>query len=153
MTLPSTTPDNAALLDLIARLEKAQGPSRELDAAVWARVCAPADFTDFSIAAECRVEFEPNEDGSVRMYVYGPREEGPNYVGRRAAPHYSSSVDAALSLVPEGFVHHTRALNIEGTMRHEACVDYAPWREGANLALALCIASLRARAALKARCS
>lgn len=144
----------AALTDIIERLEKATGPDRELDAAVWASICKAADFTDFRVAAECSAEFEPAEDGSVRMYIYGPREEGPNYVGRRPAPHYSSSVDAALTLKPDGweFVFWTENGLVEAypTKGVKRPVGIKFRVQGHDLALAICIAVFKI-AALEAR--
>jgi hypothetical protein len=56
-------------------------------------------------------------------------------------PRYTASIDAALTLVPEGasgaieFGNHT-----------QACVVGGPWCDGATPAIALCIAALKARA-------
>jgi hypothetical protein len=68
----------------------------------------------------------------------------PDGVERR--PDFTRSVDAALALVPEGFGWEVGADNIEGTMDYGASVNYVA-AAGTTAALALCIASLRARIA------
>ena len=61
-------------------------------------------------------------------------------------PHYTTSLDAALTLVPEGM-----AWTILSGALHAACVGDAstgnPVTKAATPALALCIAALKARAA------
>lgn len=131
---------------LIARLESADGPDRELDEAI-AALCDPTD--DPRLAA-----FESGDDY--------PR-------------NYTRSIDAALALVPEGrwngeifwnFGEQGRGfceLNLanprwddpdcppDEAHRHLACVSshIGPGEIKARpLALAICIAALRARAAL-----
>ena len=75
--------------ELIARLEAATGPSRELDAEIW---CAANSkkFLRFDGMAMTRgnVFFHERDDGTAKIECSHPR--------------YSSSLDAALTLVPEG---------------------------------------------------
>lgn len=112
---------------LIAKLEQATEPSRELDAEIQ-EACAPSD--DPRLAA-----FESGDDY--------PR-------------HYTSSLDAALSLVPgcneSGTLYRVQIECTDKDVIWEARVrrhatdwhESGPCRSGA---LALCIASLKARAA------
>ena len=130
------------LSELIERLEKATGPDRELDerigGAAGVSICWP--WTD--------------QDG--------------RYIPRIDVPRYTASLDAALTLVPEGpwmtaiagpwryAAHHPRAGqdNWECALTTEDvgewCIgDYGDGDtsgKGANAAIAVCIASLKARA-------
>ncbi len=109
---------------LIAALKSAPAGSRELDIAIhkslgW--VAAPVGWW--------------NEDGTT----YGYRE----------VPQYSRSLDAALTLVPEGWFtdvacedHNGRGWSWGLTARHGGCIG-SEWRPTA--ALALTIAALKAR--------
>lgn len=109
--------------ELVAALEAATGPSRELDARIWLEAVEkprPGDKLDKDI------------------------------IGRW--PHYTASLDAALTLVPEGY---TRSLYFGGNWPAEAKLwrhhDYSGQQdieaEAKTIALALCIAALRARGA------
>lgn len=115
--------------DLIERLEKATGPNRELDQDIWDMVGS-------------------NEDSSIA--------DGARLI--RHAPSYTSSLDAALTLVPE---NHRWTLcgeevegdgNIRKPSAHVSMFlsNYAPnrFKEGATTAIALCIAALKARMAV-----
>ena len=117
--------------ELIAALEAATGPSRELDAEIW-----------FSGAA----------------LVNGPVKKGFDDYGGAHRTHwtkgsigiwddkllnYTASLDAALMLVPEGMMWDVES-------RNAAFVGFAsaPVRQfviGSTPAIALCIAALRAR--------
>lgn len=87
MTLPS-------LLDLVERLTQATGPDRELD---------------------CRIEAAVRRDVHALLYEYttGPASKQTSWVVKTRDGWYhpcrfTSSIDAALSLVPEGW---TRAVD------------------------------------------
>lgn len=106
---------------LIERLEGAEGPSRELDAEIEAL------FTD--------------ERGNRPLKFFFNQVQS----GHRRPPRFSSSIDAALTLVPEGW---------EWRLDNDTSGECAPYRfgmgqnmdcEAATPALAICIASLRAR--------
>lgn len=126
--------------DLIERLEKATGPARLTDAEIAATIQVVPEFDRSHYVADATFEFEPQDDGSVRIFVNG------RIYHRRTVPAYTASIDAALTLVPPGFPHAMRAINVEGEMEFAACIDYGPWRESrVNLAVALCVAALKAR--------
>lgn len=110
------------LTELIAKLEKAEKGSRELDVAIYVTI----------FPFPC-VELHP---------------EAQRYFDEGKAPHYTVSLDAALTLVPE---------------KHFWCIEYANtdvfdvlvkaedsitggWSQGKTPALALCIAALKAGA-------
>ena len=106
--------------DLIARLEAATGPCRELDAAI-------------AEAIGHTVKYDKDHPRDTTPY-YQPV---PDY-SWQPVPTYSASIDAALTLVPEGcgFVVMGKAAKIGRK------VATAP-----TPALAICIAALRARKA------
>lgn len=109
--------DKSALLELIAKLEKAEAGSRELDACI-AEMLSPSD------------------DPAYDAMLYGDYP-----------PRYTTSIDAALTLVPE---RTQLALNRTGfedqadTCRAEVDWSNSTWAD--TLPLALCIAALKARA-------
>lgn len=122
MTDDAPTVEGAAnpLADLIARLEAATGPSRELDEAisVWLHNAA-------------------NPGGRVVLWVAMPRP-------------YTSSLDAAVTLVPEGHWWSAGACQRENhaTVAPEGVDDDRSHEGyGATVALALVIAALKARSA------
>lgn len=148
------------LAELIARLEKATGPSRELDVLTFR--------TTLDIPEGSRVDLGTDGVG------YWP--PGKAYVSYREAPRYTASLDAALSLVPTSSdTGDERGASIK-IKWHDKCVtertsargqstpqaDVRIWLWGFNgdgggiaegikdrqaaLAIALCIAALRARA-------
>ncbi len=136
--------------NLLERLEAAKGPSRELDA--WIDLVLYAEkvgASDESIARDLE-------------YVTGRRdgiagETVADAVNRTtSALGYTSSIDAALTLVPEG--HDVRLIWLDKSCSAELEARECPpgWGGSVNpmfrgasavLAIALCIACLRARAA------
>lgn len=131
--------------DLIAKLESASEGSRELDA-------------EISLAVEAGelVWRQTRYTGEQYPAIKRARE---NYIGGFAfehVPHYTTSLDAALTLVPEGLywiVGHGKTSPNE--LPFGAIISTPlPHREerggaehNASAALALCIASLKAREA------
>lgn len=116
----------AALGALIERLEKATGPDRALDAII---------------------------DSMFRLQTGTPLPNGNLQFshGWLASEPYTASIDAALSLVPEGMVAVVMALE---TGRGKAAILYPMQRPEPLIgevcgtpALALCIAALKARLA------
>jgi len=124
--------------DLIARLEAATGPDRELDA----RIQCSLDGHKF---IEC-------EEFGTTLSV---RSEGPDVLG--SVRYYTASIDAALTLVPE-LSEKTRPLKLvfgvsESGKRFGCFIDNWAWgrigvNECPNWPIALCIAALKARAAI-----
>lgn len=83
------------IAELIERLERAQGPDRELDARIW-------EYLGLA----------PEYDNSKKPYGnwhyigdgrYNFRDDTPFGHGARA-PQYTSSIDAAMTLVPKGWM-------------------------------------------------
>jgi hypothetical protein len=60
-------------------------------------------------------------------------------------PNYTTSLDAALSLVPEGFQWAINAPNVEGEMQFRAEIDYGESIRAPSAPLALCIAAIKRR--------
>lgn len=110
--------------ELIARIESATGPDRELDCRIW-----------------CAVE---------RQNFDVCRQVVPNF-GEWLAPSYTASIDAALSLVPDG--HQWSLSECAMPDRYYAGLGSrkASGRsfvaQAATPALALCAAALKARLA------
>ena len=151
---PTGCPDNLActvanrclkeesmeLAELIAQLEKATGPSRELDEAVCRFLGTFPEITNTGYDWH-----RSKIDGQIwrAANVDGTRSE--NWT----APAYTSSIDAALALVPEkcqfvnlthfsdGWYASVGKHSVDG-IRHEGNQISTP-------ALALCIAALKAR--------
>lgn len=121
--------DRDTLLSLAERCEKAEGRDRELDRAIWRAAVNRSGFV-------CPDERDghPNVPSWIKLYT--------------------ASIDAALSLVPEG--HRTRiAINEDGegaawvyNRLSDPPTDFADYC--ATPALAVCAAVLRAHAALNA---
>lgn len=129
MTDTTSAGDGGGLVDLIARLERAEGADRGLDSAIHAEMLLTGwtpEFWDESLA--------------------DPELINPSIPEARP---YTSSLDAALTLVPEGWdwiVFGAGGADVwkvgPGNELHRIDETYA-----ATPALALCIASLRARSA------
>ena len=130
---------------LIARLEAATGPDRELDA----RLHAVRNPTWRSTLAFFRwAAIQPNgqmTDTTAWRFM------------QEKAPPYTSSIDSALTLVPEGwgwkaesnlgFGHTVTVGHVGANKLYDRPEG---WGEAATPALALCIASLKARASQEA---
>ncbi len=156
------------MTDLIERLEQAAGPSRELDAEIW-RIAEPDKY-----------ERECSFKGSVYAGTRFSKAEKAAWIKRAAAhyaPPYSSSLDAAVTLVPPGFFwtcglcnlsgHVTIGPDYNGPERERLLREFpeAEWHEGISVDLepggtidavcrAIASACLQARAriaALRAR--
>ena len=127
------TTDDGALRALIARLKSATEGSRELDARIWTAVARPGpdDFVGDHMV----------HDQIVARLLDGG--DDPD------CPHYTTSLDDALTLVPEGY-----AWSVDWDGGCEIAPIPKPGEmlaglivSGATPVLALCIASLRARLA------
>lgn len=127
--------------ELIERLERAEAPSRELDAEIAALVHVDADGLDF--------EAFPEPSGKVTIYF--PSKVKQAY----AAPRYTASMDAALTLVPVGW--EWSLYSAQSGFRPQAQLETEAMRHregfepvsafGATPAIALCIAALRVKEA------
>lgn len=102
--------------DLITRLESADGPDRELDCRIWCAMRG-ADFDLYSQVV-------------------------PNF-NEWQAPRYTASIDAALTLVPEGWKWAVTSKN--SACCHEQHIAPLNWFYASTPALALAAAALKAR--------
>jgi hypothetical protein len=139
------------LLKLAALCEKAEGPDRELDADVFKALGAPVPFQFMNKLIA--LEFNDVEQ------AYFARVSDDMQV-RYSPPAYTASLDAALTLVPEGLEWELLALDAARDPRFgrfQARIMLLTYAEdpeelgpqaianAATPALALCAASLRAR--------
>lgn len=125
---------------LIARLERATGPSNDLDEAIAAVALTP-DGVDRLVAV-------PGASAPVQMYRYPDGSRG-------SARRFSHSLDAALTLVPEGWTVARINQNDDRTWAVElrrgfltsytAVVFGSKEHKDPTPALGVCVASLRAR--------
>lgn len=157
-TIPPMAVDEAMrIASIIERVEAATGPDRELDLAIHhiaqAKRYRWAEFggahPDQRLVA---VEVEP-EGLHETMYL--------SWIDKadvRTIPAYTASLDAAMTLVPEG----SSEWNVEGWGSPSAVHDgrlSTAWVSGARRvyaatpALALCAAALKARSALQSEAS
>lgn len=122
-------------MTLLEHLEQAEGPSRELDARIWAEI----DDRDV------RVDEQGRMLGRSRT---PPHDECVLLDKRFGGPRYTESIDAALTLVPEG---KWWVLNSGVSTPHKLSRAFVGLGEhqtdglGRKPAIALCIAALKAR--------
>lgn len=126
------------IAELIERLEKATGPDRELDDLIAGVVLNPG--------GEVRLEGMPSGEPGIKTYFYPDGTRGTSL-------RYSSSIDSALTLVPEGWGWLVR--DFKGDGEEGAYADVPHLTIESNMdgqafhkipAIALCIAALKARA-------
>lgn len=137
------------IAELIAKLDRASGPDRELDAGIWEHL-----------------GLAPKYDNSKNNYGHWHYRGGGDYHysddspwGRnQLAPFYTSSIDAAMTLVPDGYGWSVSQPNatalasgllkkntpVTAEVQHGIGSRYVV--AGATPAIALCIAALKARA-------
>jgi len=117
---------------LISRLEQAEAGSRELDGLIEVATL----FKGNSGYQLDRGKFYANDRRIVAVHE---------------APHYTTSIDAAMSLVPEGWqdVRQHHHVMTDGSIRSYAEIETAAgtFNAGptATPALALCVAALKAQ--------
>jgi len=122
--------------ELIAALESAEAGSRELDAEIWLLVTPGATRKQSSYV---------HKASGRTCYIDETREASGRLI---LVPEYTTSIDTALSLVPEGWDWEvcrqgTAFLTGPGDdFGH--CLEITG--TGATAALALCVAALEARA-------
>jgi hypothetical protein len=132
---------------LIALLEESREGSRGLDARVWAATSAAEQMAKYELAEGWHYETELFErrDGTVALVAVKDNERLIQAI--RAAPLYTTSLDAALSLVPEGWAW-TVSKNGTAVVVTESADPSKYRRENGHAtwpALALVIAALKAR--------
>lgn len=122
-----------SLSDLIARLEKATGPDRELG-------------NDVLLA--CGWVCEEHGNGGPDTYLtWAPSADDDDFMDGDQ-PDPTSSIDAAMTLVPKGM--EKDFTDLYGVARVSVGINANPGpfygtHEGGSLAIALCIAALKAR--------
>ena len=137
-------------MTLIERLEAAETGSRELDAAV--AVAAKVDLP--SPMGDCKATLRlPRKDDDCASGTYWLVQRSG--MSLRTAPPLSTSIDAALTLVPKGWRWEVadyagdqdgpRAALYRNLYSEEFEPDDAIGAYGFTPALALCIAALKAR--------
>lgn len=131
----TTNPNASPLLALADRCEAASGPDRELDCLI---MDALERWPDGWVRQESKVW---GEGGPVFYHHPGGQPEW------RVADSFTASIDAALTLVPEGWRRDIMdADNSDGLCRLETEDDREIHTRGKTWALALCAAALRAQA-------
>jgi hypothetical protein len=116
---------SGVLAQLAERCEAATGPDRELDWAIYKAIGSPPE----------------------------PILGGSSISGQQwYAKAFTASIDAALTLVPEGWWIATLGQNLHGELTHctlynDFPVPLADCKRAATPALAICAAALRARSA------
>jgi len=139
------------LNDLIERLERATGPSRELDALILGATHYPnSEYFSLSLS-----------DGDRPADAYNSRtvlcvRHSKDHAHYRNPPHYTQSIDAAMTLKPEGW-HVLNLRHMSETEWFAGLAKKFPDSEFANEAeakaqtpaIALCIASLKALASIR----
>jgi hypothetical protein len=81
------------LLELAERCEAAEGPDRELDCLIAAALELRPEGMDISAADSLRI---------WGLHEFARHSESHQNVWSRCLPRYTASIDAALTLVPEG---------------------------------------------------
>lgn len=123
------------MTDLIARIESADGPDRELDAELM------AISHDWKIRALTK-------GSTYRDWCWVNRETGKWVTTSRQGYEYTASIDAALTLVPDDLAWHISGGERRGGyVSIESGDDRVPEFKGlaATPALALAAAALKAR--------
>lgn len=143
--------------DLIERLEKATGRSRELDARIAATAGLPMTFCDFDTGC---YHGDCNSPGCGEpLGLSDERKSYPrDWRDDERLPHYTSSIDAALSLVPEDWFldrlgdiafGEPGAIGIREYIAELHNGADGIEARGSTRAIALCIASLKSIAAIR----
>lgn len=128
------------LEELVAKLDAATEGSRELDVQIWELVDFRAALRRYWSAATGK-----------RVKLHSLPESGLGWLAvKNSAPHYTTSIDAALTLVPEGWGWNATGEHSTGFVLLYPPNNYpgatGVQAEAPTPALAICIAALRARA-------
>lgn len=133
--------DTSSLSHLIERLEKATGPDRELDAEIFCAINHGFVTHHAAPGFAIKDQFGIIENGNLARSPYISSN-------RRVSPQFTSSIDAAMTLVPKGM--EKDFTDLYGVARVSVGINANPGpfygtHEGGSLAIALCIAALKAR--------
>jgi hypothetical protein len=146
------------MLDLAERCEKATGPDRELDVKIGYSVGVLTKYTDPMppYGALVGVEYAGEQHPLFAPWWPNRRDDRDDLAciaEMTGLPAYTASLDAAMTLVPEGISFEVRR---SGTGDKGQAMLWDPMRAPGDLqwrvtgcaspALALCAAALRARA-------
>lgn len=131
-----------SITELIARLEKATGPDREIDIAIFETVVAVPNEGQL-------VGVEPRQwDPKFTPLLVPHPKWGFSPAVPGDAEYYTSSVDAALSLIPKTLAVSMRiGPASHGAKRIASACSHGFDARAPSLPLALCLAALKARAA------
>mgnify|MGYP003451725942 CR=1 FL=1 len=128
--------DKAQILALADRVEALTGPDRGVDADIVLFICRGATVGHYTA----------DDDGDIVFHAaaIGIRDKS-------TCPHFTASLDAAMTLVPEGFVFSLDTFSSPAVakvylVRHDNCCVHTKRHTCATPALALTAASLRAMA-------
>lgn len=125
--------------ELIAALEKLEGPSREMDAWIWCVVFGPAgawvEQSPFNFAW---CIYEKPVCGKRQKVLVHHKPGQP-----RTDSAFTSSIDSALTLVPEGTSVHLHIMPRQ--IGHKAVVGIGNEAIAKTPAIALTIAALKAQ--------
>lgn len=123
-------------MSLIQRLEQLTGPDREVDAEIYRLIRGDKRPQGFWYFSGLREKGEAPETTWIEW-------------SKRNSPHYTSSIDAALKLVPDGWewLRESPETMCVYLPKHEDDKSWAIHITGAHKspAIALCIAALKAR--------
>ena len=128
--------------DLAQRVEWAEGASRELDAEIAVALRLVPFFNPgiYAVPLEYAPD-EPRGPGHIGVWAI-PGDGTRRLCHSRPAPHYTASLDAALTLLPAGWFWCVNSNGIGWAMRY----DFEVIGKASTPALALCAAAIRARA-------
>lgn len=126
--------------NLIERLEKATGPDRELDVAIFRAIGAPLPSKFATLPV--RLEWDEKEQSFMTNVGEGMRV-------RFDPSPYTDSLDAAMTLVPEGWIWDVTSTGCAWTMPDGAIGWHVSISGPRSPALALCIVALKARVHLR----
>ena len=134
------------MMDLIKRIEAATKGSRELDAEVY-------NTTPENGRVAMRLPMEKWRGRFDDGWYVVRSDKGAEDKYPERLPHYTTSIDAALTLVPEGAWDWSVHEYLTSSYQNRALAKVGPAVEdrhvhgsGRKPALALCIAALKARA-------
>ena len=128
--------------DLIEKLEAADGPSRELDAEIGCKLHG----NNYGLASALNsYAVMPEKDDRVETGHYWEVCSGASTLIKSLK--YSSSIDAAMTLIPDGWDLFSVNL-IQGDFEYDVAVSRGRGPYGCqhkSIPIAICIAALRAR--------
>jgi len=148
----------AETADLIERLTKATWPDRELDCLIWAAINDHDVRYDSNGSVVAIPRPRPTKEFRIGFIDHGMVERNFYTAGypSSATPTYTASLDAALTLVPEGLywlvsegrTRETEPLGGAQVFRPSYLVKPLAEAEHESAVIALVIVALKARAAL-----